>query len=429
MIVLVVVAWILTGVILLAVAYRGVFTTAYLLRRAATGSQSAVRERRFAVVIPAHDEELLIRDVIASIRATDYPQGLLDIHVIADNCADRTAERARELGAQVAERHEPEDRGKGQALRWVFRRLDLARADAVALFDADVLVDRNFFRAMSRELDRGRRCLQGYNGIANPGDSALTRLLAVTNVMKNLLFNGGKATLGLSVILSTGIVFAREVIEQVGWESTSIGEDLEQTFHLLERGERIHFVADARTQAQEASTLRQSYTQRQRWATGRRALAGRARRAVFEGIRRRSLPLADAGLDLLMPTYSKLMNWTALALVLAVLLRPWSPWLLAAVGAALAYQVLEIGISLRLMKAGPSFVASLAFAPLFLAWKAGIDALAVLGYRGGIWTRTSRTPGAGSPAAAPESGGSKADRALSDGQTRATPGPGSKRAS
>jgi cellulose synthase/poly-beta-1,6-N-acetylglucosamine synthase-like glycosyltransferase len=342
--------------------------------------------------------------VIASIRAADYPQGLLDIHVIADNCADRTAERARGLGAEVAKRHEPEDPGKGQALRWMFRRLDLGHADAVALFDADVLVDRNFFRAMSRELDRGGRCFQGYNGIANPGDSALTRLLAVTNVMKNLLFNGGKAALGLSVILSTGIVFAREVIEQVGWESTSIGEDLEQTFHLLERGERIHFVADARTQAQEASTLRQSYTQRQRWATGRRALAGRARRAVVEGIRRRSLQLADAGLDLLMPTYSKLMNWTALGLVIAVLLRPWSPWLLAAVGAALAYQVLEIGISLRLMQAGPSFVASLAFAPLFLAWKAGVDALAVLGYRGGIWTRTSRTPGPGSRAAAAESG-------------------------
>jgi cellulose synthase/poly-beta-1,6-N-acetylglucosamine synthase-like glycosyltransferase len=325
---------------------------------------------------------------------------LLDIMVVADNCSDRTAARVRQLGVQVFEREEPEDPGKGQALRWIFRRLDFGRADAVALFDADVLVEPGFFRAVSRMLDQGARCVQGYNGVANPDENSLTRLIAVTNVMKNLLFNGGKAALGLSVILSTGIVFIREVIERHGWEAVSIGEDLEQTIHLLESGEHIQFVADARIQAQEASTLRQAYTQRQRWATGRRALAGRARRVLVDAVRRRSLELADIGLDLLMPTYSKLINWTAVALVLAVLLRSASPWLLVAVGIALAYQLVEFGAALVLMRAQPRYAASLVFAPVFLAWKALIDALAVLGSQRPVWTRTARSPHPSGPSGA-----------------------------
>jgi hypothetical protein len=52
----------------------------------------------------------------------------------------------------------------------------------------------------------------------------------------------------------------------------------------------------------------------------------------------------------------------------------------------------EIGVALRLMRAGRVFVASLAFAPVFLVWKGGIDALALLGHRRNAWTRTARTP-------------------------------------
>jgi glycosyltransferase involved in cell wall biosynthesis len=344
-------------------------------------------------LIPAHNEELLIDEVIKTIRAADYPQDRIEINVIADNCTDQTATRVRNLGEIAHERHDPDNPGKGQALDWVLSRIDLTAVDAVALFDADNLVDSDFFHAMDRELSNGRRCLQGYYGIANPSDSVMTRLLAVTYVMKNLLFNAGKAKLGLSVVLmGTGMVFRSEVLARSGWQAMSIGEDLEQTFCLLESGERVFFVADALTRAQEATTLSQGYTQRQRWSTGRRALNARARKAIADGLRLRSLHRIETGLDILMPTYSKLLNWTLFSAAVCLVATPRTLGPALIVAAALVYQIIEVVVALRLMKAAPEFITALAFGPVFLVWKGVIDLLSVVGFRRDAWTRTERQP-------------------------------------
>lgn len=386
--------WLLIAGLVPVALYRALLAAAFLLRgRNRHGELDRAPERfhHFAVVVPAHDEELLIGDLIASIRAAHYPPDRVEIHVIADNCTDATAEKARALGARVAERREPADPGKGQALAWMFQRLDLSAFDAVAVIDADNLIDPAFFSAMNRELDRGARCLQGYDGIANPGETVMTRMLAVTYVMKNLLFNAGKAALGLSVTLhGTGMVLRREVIERYGWDSMSIGEDLEQSLWLVRRGERIVFVSDARIGAQESSTLRQAYVQRQRWATGRASLAKSARRALWEGLRSRSLHQVDIAIDLLMPSYARVLSCSLLALGLAWFARAESPALLWAAIGLLAYQIIEVGIALCLMRASLRFVASLAFAPVFLVWKMVIEVLAALGHRREVWARTER---------------------------------------
>lgn len=386
------IAWVLAGVVAVAAAYRALFAAAFLLLPKPDQSTADMpAPERFVVLIPAHDEELLIGEVIRTIREADYPQDLIAIHVIADNCSDETAARVRALGETAHERHESDNPGKGQAIDWMLTRLDLADASVVALFDADTLVDPNFFRAMNRELSKGRRCLQGYYGIANPGESTMTRLMAVTYVMKNLLFNAGKERLGLSVLLmGTGMVFRAEVLARSGWKAMSIGEDLEQTFCLLQNGERVHFVADALGRAQEATTLGQGYTQRQRWATGRRALNAQARAAIVEGLRRRSLHWIDTGVDILMPSYSKLLNWTALAAAVSVAVTPWTVGPALVVGAALLYQIAEVAVALRIMRAERQFVTSLVFAPVFLVWKGVIDLLAIVGFRRNAWTRTER---------------------------------------
>ncbi len=403
---LLVLAWTLAIVVALAAAYRALFAAAFLLTPRSPAPPAAGADAvRFAVLIPAHDEELLIDAVIRTIRAADYPQDRIAIHVIADNCSDETAARVRALGEQAHERCEPDNPGKGQAIDWMLGRLDLSQADAVVLFDADILVEPEFFRAMNRELLAGHRCLQGYYGIANPDDSVMTRLLASTYVMKNLLFNAGKGRLGLSVLLmGTGMAFRTEVLAESGWQAKSIGEDLEQSFQLIEAGEQIRFVEDAIAHAQEATSLQQGSTQRQRWATGRRALNARARASMARGLRQGSLPEIEVGLDLLMPSYSKLLNWTAVALVVAACAVPASIWPLVVVGGALAYQVAEVAVAMRMMGAGIETFASLAFAPVFLVWKAGIDLLAVVGFRRNAWIRTERRSHADRPADPPAHG-------------------------
>ena len=69
-------------------------------------------------IIPAHNEEIVVGNLIASLQKQNYPKDLYDIYVIADNCTDNTAEVARKAGAIVYERFDEEHKTKGYALDW-----------------------------------------------------------------------------------------------------------------------------------------------------------------------------------------------------------------------------------------------------------------------------------------------------------------------
>ena len=78
---------------------------------------------KFALIISAHNEEAVIGNMVESLNALDYDDDSYDIFVIADNCTDKTAQRAAEAGAIVYERADKEKRGKGFALEWFFEKL------------------------------------------------------------------------------------------------------------------------------------------------------------------------------------------------------------------------------------------------------------------------------------------------------------------
>jgi cellulose synthase/poly-beta-1,6-N-acetylglucosamine synthase-like glycosyltransferase len=348
--------------------------------------------RSFLVLVPAHNEEMLISELIRSVRAAAYPQELIDLHVIADNCEDRTAEIARQKGVRVCQRQDPRNPGKGQALSWMLRRVDLELYDAVVFFDADNRVDRNFFAAANARLDLGVLCVQGQYGIANPNDSPFTRLLAVTYTLKNLLYNAGRDSLGLTVsLMGTGMVFDSSMLGEVGWEAGSIAEDLEQTLLLAERGIFVGFERGAVVRAQESRGFGQAKSQRQRWASGRSALQWRACLLILRGLRSKSLRQVDLGLDLLFPSYSKVLYLTVLASFLGALLQTETPLLLPIGIGLLGYQVFEFAIGLSLIRPNPAYFAALALAPVFLAWKFSIDLAAAAG-RGPKLAGCGKTP-------------------------------------
>jgi cellulose synthase/poly-beta-1,6-N-acetylglucosamine synthase-like glycosyltransferase len=59
---------------------------------------------RVSMIVPAHDEELVIERKVANARALDYPDDRLEVIVASDGSSDRTAELARAVGAdQVLE--------------------------------------------------------------------------------------------------------------------------------------------------------------------------------------------------------------------------------------------------------------------------------------------------------------------------------------
>jgi len=127
-------------------------------------------------LVPAHDEEELIGDCVRSLRTLDYPADRSAVVVIADNCSDRTVERAAANGAMCLERRDTARPGKPRAIAWALTQVQLNRHDAVIIIDADTTVDPGFARALSRTAPLEHKAVQAYFDVANPQESALTRL-------------------------------------------------------------------------------------------------------------------------------------------------------------------------------------------------------------------------------------------------------------
>ena len=61
------------------------------------------KQHKFMAIIPAHNEEAVVGNLVESLKKLDYPEELYDIYVIADNCTDKTAQVAKDAGLTLPE--------------------------------------------------------------------------------------------------------------------------------------------------------------------------------------------------------------------------------------------------------------------------------------------------------------------------------------
>lgn len=117
------------------------------------------------VLIPAHNEELLLPSTIASLLAQSYQP--TRVIVVADNCTDSTAQIAREAGVEVFEPVGNFGKKAGalnQALEWLLPFH--GDNDAVMVMDADTRLDEGFLAEAVRRLTDDR-ALMAIGGLFN----------------------------------------------------------------------------------------------------------------------------------------------------------------------------------------------------------------------------------------------------------------------
>lgn len=225
----------------------------------------------FAIIVPAHNEEMVIGPIVDNIIALDYPKELFDVFVIADNSNDQTASRAAEHGAIVYERFDTTQRGKGYALEWFFNKLYHLpkKYDAVIIFDADNLVEPNFLKHMNNSLCGGDKIIQGYIDAKNPLDTWVTASFAMAFWVANRMLQLARYNLGLSNYLGgTGMAISLDVLREIGWGATSLTEDLEFSLKALLRGYKTTLAYEAVVYDEKPLTFKQAWHQRKRWALG-----------------------------------------------------------------------------------------------------------------------------------------------------------------
>ena len=234
----------------------------------------AEKNHRFAVMISARNESAVIGDLIHSIKVQNYPQELIDIFVIADNCDDDTAEVAQEAGATVFKRFNNKEVGKGYALDYGFSCVRDRYADrgyeAYFVFDADNVLDVNYFREMNKTFDNGAVASTSYRNSKNYDSNWISAGYAVWFLREAKFLNQARLTLNTSCAVSgTGFFVSAKIIERNGgWKWHLLTEDIEFSANSILEGERISYTPTAVLYDEQPVTFRDSWNQRFRWAKG-----------------------------------------------------------------------------------------------------------------------------------------------------------------
>lgn len=222
---------------------------------------------RIAIVIPAHDEAAGIAAAIADARAAAPPGARL--LVVADNCGDDTAARARAVGAETIERTDDMRRGKGFALAFARDHLAADAPDVVVLVDADCTVaDDGIARLAAAAHISGRPVQSAYLMRPAPERGAMVGLSNFAFLIRNVVRQRALARLGAPALLTgSGMAFPWVAFIAAPLATDDLVEDLAIGIALSRQGHPPAFLPQVLTwsdPARRAATI----AQRSRWEQG-----------------------------------------------------------------------------------------------------------------------------------------------------------------
>lgn len=253
-------------------SYQIVYIFVSLLRK--PPELIAKKNHRYAALICARNESPVICDIISSIRMQNYPSELIDIFVVADNCTDDTAEVAAEAGATVFQRCNAEQIGKGYALKHGFASIEEMHGvdayEAYFVFDADNVLDENYFREMNKAFDNGALACTSYRNAKNFSSNWISAGYGVWFLREARYLNQARSILNTSCAISgTGFFVSAELVKRNGgWNYHLLTEDIEFSVDTIIQKERIAFAPHAVIYDEQPFKFKDSWNQRLRWSRG-----------------------------------------------------------------------------------------------------------------------------------------------------------------
>ena len=344
------------------------------------------------IVIPAHDEELLIGQTVMAMRRQSTIG--FRILVVADNCTDRTAERARAAGASVLVRQDECAKGKGFALAAARDELRFDPPEVLIIVDADCRLESGSLQTLAVAAFTYQLPFQAvYLLEPHLNTSPLVQISNFAFLIKNLVRQRGLQRLAGRVHLTgTGMAFPWSAVASANFGGSDIVEDLSLGLELSSEGFNPQLLESAKVwsvPASKGATL----LQRRRWEGGYLKTAYKVAPAVFvRGVRSKDTKGVLAALDLIIPPLALLAALNLIAMLSAAGaglcgLGYW-PLVLEALVATAAIGVLL----LAWVSVGRKFLSSrtLLSLPLYFAWKLPLYASLVLRGVPKEWRRTER---------------------------------------
>ncbi len=230
---------------------------------------------KVTILIPAHNEEKVIRYTLDAMTKLEYPAERLDILVINDGSSDGTAAIVREFTARdtrVRLYDVPRGeggKGKSRALNLGLRETD---ADFIAVYDADNTPHPSAIRYLMAQLlmDPTLGAVLGKFRTINKDRNLLTRFINIETLsFQNMLQAGRWRLFKIATLPGTNLIIRRELLTKLGgWDEDAITEDSELSIRIYMQGYRIKFIPYSVTYEQEPESWRVWIKQRTRWVRG-----------------------------------------------------------------------------------------------------------------------------------------------------------------
>nr|WP_298163858.1 glycosyltransferase family 2 protein [uncultured Pseudomonas sp.] len=347
---------------------------------------------RVAVLVPAHNESTVIVATLSALRQQlQVGDRLL---VVADNCSDDTATLARTAGAEVIERSDSQQRGKGYALDFGVRHLAGDAPEVLIIVDADCQVGEGAIERLALCCIQSERPAQALYLMHAPEGSGLkVRIAEFAWCVKNLLRPTGWVRLGWPCqLMGSGMAFIWRDLALIDLASSHLVEDLKMGLDFCRNGKPPLFCPDARVSSYFPRSEEGLSSQRTRWEHGHLGvILGDAPKLLVESLGQRNWKLLGMTLDLLVPPLALLTLVAVAAFVLSWLLFGLSGLLAPAMIATVGVALLGVTILLAWARCGREIISfmSLLYAPFYALKKIPLY-LGFLLKRQVDWVRSKR---------------------------------------
>ena len=258
----------------LAALLKAAATIAALTRKASVEPPQIIAQLPVvSIMVPLFKEARIARRLLERLQRIDYPNDLLDIHLVVeeDDLVTRTALTKTALPDSIRITVAPKSalKTKPRALNHAVGR---CRGSIIAIYDAeDAPAADQLRRVVERFHRRGAEvaCLQGILDFSNPETNWLARCFTLEYAAWFRLVLPGMARLGFAIPLGGTTLFFRKVaLEAVGgWDAHNVTEDADLGIRLARSGYRTELI-DSVTHEEANCRVLPWIRQRSRWIKG-----------------------------------------------------------------------------------------------------------------------------------------------------------------
>lgn len=248
---------------------------------------------RFAILIPAYEEDNVIEDCVRACLQQQYPVASYDVIVISDHMRSDTNARLATMPIHLLEVHFHEST-KVKALNAAMQTLG-TDYDIALVLDADNLIHPNYLNELDRAFAvSGTEIVQTHR-VAKNLNNNIALLDAVSEEINNSIFRLGHVNLGMSAaLIGSGMAFHYDLFRRVMAEMKSVGGfDRELELRLLYEGKRFHYLSDTYVYDEKIQSKTAFSYQRRRWISAQFHYARVFSSYLPEAIRNRRWDFCD----------------------------------------------------------------------------------------------------------------------------------------